>query len=145
MNFKLTSEFQPTGDQPEAIRQLVEGIQRGDPSQVLLGATGSGKTFTMGTDFSGSGNSGGGFSGCGGGNESSNNGSGGGASSSSSAAMMPGGGIVPRVVQDLFSRVERVLQQGKGGGGRKEAGGEEEGSSSFFDTIEFFLWKAIVQ
>ena len=47
MNFKLTSEFQPTGDQPEAIRQLVEGIQRGDPSQVLLGATGSGKTFTI--------------------------------------------------------------------------------------------------
>jgi len=47
VNFKLTSEFQPTGDQPEAIRQLVEGIQRGDPSQVLLGATGSGKTFTI--------------------------------------------------------------------------------------------------
>ncbi|MEI6684267.1 MAG: excinuclease ABC subunit UvrB [Bacteroidota bacterium] len=47
MNFKLTSEFQPTGDQPEAIRQLVEGIQRGDPSQVLLGVTGSGKTFTI--------------------------------------------------------------------------------------------------
>ncbi len=47
MNFKLTSEFQPTGDQPEAIKQLVEGLQRGDPAQVLLGVTGSGKTFTI--------------------------------------------------------------------------------------------------
>ncbi len=47
MNFKLTSEFQPTGDQPEAIRQLVEGIRRGDENQVLLGVTGSGKTFTI--------------------------------------------------------------------------------------------------
>lgn len=44
---KLTSEFTPTGDQPEAIRQLVEGLQRGDPAQVLLGVTGSGKTFTI--------------------------------------------------------------------------------------------------
>lgn len=47
MEFKLTSEFKPTGDQPEAIRQLVEGLLRGDQAQVLLGVTGSGKTFTM--------------------------------------------------------------------------------------------------
>lgn len=47
MNFRLTSEFSPTGDQPEAIRQLTEGLQRGDPGQVLLGVTGSGKTFTI--------------------------------------------------------------------------------------------------
>ena len=47
MEFNLTSEFKPTGDQPEAIKQLVEGIQRGDPGQVLLGVTGSGKTFTI--------------------------------------------------------------------------------------------------
>ena len=47
MDFKLTSEFEPTGDQPEAIRQLVEGINRGDTAQTLLGVTGSGKTFTM--------------------------------------------------------------------------------------------------
>lgn len=43
----LTSEFVPTGDQPEAIRQLVEGLLRGDQAQVLLGVTGSGKTFTI--------------------------------------------------------------------------------------------------
>jgi len=47
MMFKLISDFVPTGDQPEAIRQLVEGIERGDPAQVLLGVTGSGKTFTI--------------------------------------------------------------------------------------------------
>ncbi len=47
MKFELTSTFKPTGDQPEAIRQLVAGVQRGDPSQVLLGVTGSGKTFTI--------------------------------------------------------------------------------------------------
>ena len=47
MDFNITSKFQPTGDQPEAIRQLVEGVKRGDPAQVLLGVTGSGKTFTM--------------------------------------------------------------------------------------------------
>ena len=47
MNFKLTSEYQPTGDQPEAIRQLTEGVERGDRAQVLLGVTGSGKTFTV--------------------------------------------------------------------------------------------------
>ena len=46
-HFILTSPYQPTGDQPEAIRELVDGIQRGDKSQVLLGVTGSGKTFTM--------------------------------------------------------------------------------------------------
>ncbi len=45
--FNLVSDFQPTGDQPEAIRQLTEGILRGDQHQVLLGVTGSGKTFTM--------------------------------------------------------------------------------------------------
>jgi excinuclease ABC subunit B len=47
MEFKLHAPYQPTGDQPEAIRQLVEGIQRGYQHQVLLGATGTGKTFTM--------------------------------------------------------------------------------------------------
>ena len=45
--FILTSDYQPTGDQPEAIRQLTEGLERGDKAQVLLGVTGSGKTFTM--------------------------------------------------------------------------------------------------
>ena len=45
--FKLDSPFSPTGDQPEAIRQLVEGVNDGNPHQVLLGVTGSGKTFTM--------------------------------------------------------------------------------------------------
>ncbi|MCR4848255.1 MAG: excinuclease ABC subunit UvrB [Bacteroidales bacterium] len=47
MDFKLVSSFQPTGDQPEAIRQLVEGLKRGDAAQTLLGVTGSGKTFTI--------------------------------------------------------------------------------------------------
>jgi excinuclease ABC subunit B len=47
MDFKLISDFVPTGDQPEAIKQLLEGIERGDPAQVLLGVTGSGKTFTI--------------------------------------------------------------------------------------------------
>lgn len=47
MDFKLTSEFQPTGDQPEAIKQLVEGFLRGDKYQTLLGVTGSGKTYTI--------------------------------------------------------------------------------------------------
>ncbi len=47
MKFKLVSDFQPTGDQPEAIRQLVTGINQGMPNQTLLGVTGSGKTFTM--------------------------------------------------------------------------------------------------
>ena len=37
MDFKITSEYQPTGDQPQAIRQLTEGIQQGEPAQVLLG------------------------------------------------------------------------------------------------------------
>ena len=45
--FKLHSEFQPTGDQPEAIRQLVEGVDSGVPHQTLLGVTGSGKTFSI--------------------------------------------------------------------------------------------------
>lgn len=45
--FKLVSEYQPTGDQPEAIAKLIEGIRRGDREQTLLGVTGSGKTFTM--------------------------------------------------------------------------------------------------
>ncbi len=45
--FKLVSEYSPTGDQPEAIRQLVEGVHRGDAFQTLLGVTGSGKTFTI--------------------------------------------------------------------------------------------------
>lgn len=47
MDYQLISKFKPTGDQPEAIRQLVEGVERGDPAQVLLGVTGSGKTFTV--------------------------------------------------------------------------------------------------
>ena len=45
--FKLVSKYKPTGDQPEAIRQLTDGVNRGDKSQVLLGVTGSGKTFTI--------------------------------------------------------------------------------------------------
>ena len=45
--FKLVSPYQPTGDQPQAIEKLVEGVQRGDKCQTLLGVTGSGKTFTM--------------------------------------------------------------------------------------------------
>lgn len=47
MNFKLTSKYKPTGDQPEAIKQLTEGIEQDVPAQVLLGVTGSGKTFTV--------------------------------------------------------------------------------------------------
>ena len=47
MDYKLTSRFKPTGDQPEAIRQLVQGINEGMPAQTLLGVTGSGKTFTV--------------------------------------------------------------------------------------------------
>ena len=47
MDFKLTSKFKPTGDQPQAIRQLTDGIRQGEPAQVLLGVTGSGKTFTV--------------------------------------------------------------------------------------------------
>ena len=47
MSFKLTSKFEPTGDQPNAIKQLVEGINKNEEFQVLLGVTGSGKTFTM--------------------------------------------------------------------------------------------------
>ena len=47
MDFKITSKFSPTGDQPEAIHELTAGIRRGDRAQVLLGVTGSGKTFTM--------------------------------------------------------------------------------------------------
>jgi len=47
MQFKLTADFKPTGDQPEAIKQLVAGLRRGDKAQTLLGVTGSGKTFTV--------------------------------------------------------------------------------------------------
>ena len=47
MNFKLHSEFQPTGDQPQAIKELVEGFKQGNQFETLLGVTGSGKTFTM--------------------------------------------------------------------------------------------------
>jgi len=47
MEFRLTTDFVPTGDQPEAIRELVEGLNRGDQAQVLAGVTGSGKTFTI--------------------------------------------------------------------------------------------------
>ena len=47
MDFKITSAFQPTGDQPKAIEALVKGVEANEPAQVLLGATGSGKTFTV--------------------------------------------------------------------------------------------------
>ena len=47
MNFELVSDYQPTGDQPEAIAQLTEGVKNGIPAQTLLGVTGSGKTFTI--------------------------------------------------------------------------------------------------
>ena len=47
MDFKLQSEFKPTGDQPEAIKQLTEGINAKEKYQTLLGVTGSGKTFTV--------------------------------------------------------------------------------------------------
>jgi len=47
MSFDLVSDFEPTGDQPEAIDQLVDGLARDEEHQVLLGVTGSGKTFTM--------------------------------------------------------------------------------------------------
>ena len=47
MNFRLKSDYQPAGDQPEAIAQLVDGLQNKVKHQVLLGVTGSGKTFTM--------------------------------------------------------------------------------------------------
>ena len=47
MSFHLSSQFKPTGDQPEAIKALTEGVNEGLPAQVLLGVTGSGKTFTM--------------------------------------------------------------------------------------------------
>lgn len=47
MKYKLVSDFSPSGDQPQAIKQLTEGIKRGDKSQTLLGVTGSGKTFTI--------------------------------------------------------------------------------------------------
>lgn len=46
-NFELVSSYKPSGDQPEAIKQLVEGVNRGDKFQTLLGVTGSGKTFTI--------------------------------------------------------------------------------------------------
>lgn len=47
MNFELTSAYKPTGDQPEAIAQLTDGVIQGLPAQTLLGVTGSGKTFTI--------------------------------------------------------------------------------------------------
>ena len=47
MKFKLHSKYQPTGDQPQAIRQLLDGLEMGRREQTLLGVTGSGKTFTM--------------------------------------------------------------------------------------------------
>ena len=47
MEFKLHAPYEPTGDQPEAIKELVEGFQEGNQFQTLLGVTGSGKTFTM--------------------------------------------------------------------------------------------------
>ena len=47
MDFKITSEYQPSGDQPTAIKQLVEGVKTGENYQTLLGVTGSGKTYTI--------------------------------------------------------------------------------------------------
>ncbi|MCE7995807.1 MAG: excinuclease ABC subunit UvrB [Roseivirga sp.] len=47
MDFKITADFEPTGDQPEAIKKLAQGVESGDAAQVLLGVTGSGKTFTI--------------------------------------------------------------------------------------------------
>ncbi|MFM1835735.1 MAG: hypothetical protein RJA04_422, partial [Bacteroidota bacterium] len=47
MEFKIASSYQPTGDQPNAIRELVEGLQKEERAQTLLGVTGSGKTFTI--------------------------------------------------------------------------------------------------
>ena len=47
MEFKLSSSYQPTGDQPSAIKQLVDGLNKNEKSQTLLGVTGSGKTFTI--------------------------------------------------------------------------------------------------
>lgn len=47
MDFKLVSSYKPTGDQPQAIEQLLEGLRQGLPAQTLLGVTGSGKTFTI--------------------------------------------------------------------------------------------------
>ena len=47
MNFKIESYYKPTGDQPTAIKQLVEGVKSGENYQTLLGVTGSGKTFTI--------------------------------------------------------------------------------------------------
>ena len=47
MEFKITSDYQPTGDQPKAIQELTNGVNQGDEAQVLLGVTGSGKTFTI--------------------------------------------------------------------------------------------------
>ena len=47
MNFELVSDYQPMGDQPEAIAQLTEGVLSGVPARTLLGVTGSGKTFTI--------------------------------------------------------------------------------------------------
>ena len=46
-DFQLVAPYQPAGDQPKAIEQLVEGVREGRPHQTLLGVTGSGKTFTM--------------------------------------------------------------------------------------------------
>jgi excinuclease ABC subunit B len=47
MDFQLASDYVPTGDQPQAIKQLVAGLENGEPHQTLLGVTGSGKTFTV--------------------------------------------------------------------------------------------------
>src|SRR5450432_4311675 len=47
MDFKLVSDYEPTGDQPRAIEQLIKGLESGEAHQTLLGVTGSGKTFTM--------------------------------------------------------------------------------------------------
>lgn len=47
MDFKITAPFEPDGDQPQAIEKLAEGIEKGLRTQVLLGATGTGKTYTI--------------------------------------------------------------------------------------------------
>ena len=50
-HFKLVSEYQPTGEQPQAIEALVEGFRQGNQCETLLGVTGSGKTFTMAVSY----------------------------------------------------------------------------------------------
>ena len=77
MPFKIVSENQPKGDQPQAIEKLIKGLSENKRSQVLLGVTGSGKTFTMGTEFS-----------------------------SSLNILKDNRGILPRVMKEIFDRID---------------------------------------